>query len=422
MLNILINSYTCCPNMGSEQGMGWNWIISIAKYCECHVISEGEYRLQVENWLNEPRNAELAKRIHFYWNPVTPKIRKMCWNQGDWRFYKYYKKWQEKTADIAREICKNVHVDVLHQLNMIGFREPGFLWKVSKETGIPFVWGPIGGLKQFPLAYSEGGGLGMRTFNFVKNGLNVLQIKYDRRVAFAIKHATVLISSIPDSYNSIKRNYGKESCVIPETGCFISENVQVPPKGSVMQSKEASCQSVLKVLWVGKFDFRKRLDIAIKAIAKVNPNIQLFVYGTGNRRQVAKAEELVRCLGVEDRVTFMGNCPNSEVKEAMQKADLFLFTSVSEDTSTVVLEAISNKLPVLCFDACGMSAVIDDSVGRKIPLSTPSQSVDDFADQLGFFYTHPSELIMCSENCTKRAYELSWENKGKQIFEIYNSL
>ena len=44
MLRILINSYTCCPGMGSEQGMGWNWILSIARHCECHVITEGEYR------------------------------------------------------------------------------------------------------------------------------------------------------------------------------------------------------------------------------------------------------------------------------------------------------------------------------------------------------------------------------------------
>ena len=68
----------------------------------------------------------------------------MCWNQGDWRFYKYYKKWQWKTYLIAKEICAEVNIDVLHQLNMIGFREPGYLWKLSKENGVPFVWGPIG--------------------------------------------------------------------------------------------------------------------------------------------------------------------------------------------------------------------------------------------------------------------------------------
>ena len=30
MLNILINAYAVAPNWGSEQGVGWNWIINIA--------------------------------------------------------------------------------------------------------------------------------------------------------------------------------------------------------------------------------------------------------------------------------------------------------------------------------------------------------------------------------------------------------
>lgn len=55
----------------------------------------------------------------------------------------------------------------------------------------------------------------------------------------------------------------------------------------------------------------------------------------------------------------------------MANADLFFFTSVSEDTSTVVLEAVSCNLPVLCFDTCGMGYVINDKVGIKISLSNP---------------------------------------------------
>ena len=31
MKKILINAYACCPGMGSEQGMGWNFISGLAK-------------------------------------------------------------------------------------------------------------------------------------------------------------------------------------------------------------------------------------------------------------------------------------------------------------------------------------------------------------------------------------------------------
>ena len=62
--------------MGSEQGMGWNWILSIARHCECHVITEGEYRPKIEAWMADSANAELANRIRFYYNEVTEDVRK----------------------------------------------------------------------------------------------------------------------------------------------------------------------------------------------------------------------------------------------------------------------------------------------------------------------------------------------------------
>ena len=48
MINVLINAYAVAPNWGSEQGLGWNWVINLAKYCNVHVITEGEWRKEIE--------------------------------------------------------------------------------------------------------------------------------------------------------------------------------------------------------------------------------------------------------------------------------------------------------------------------------------------------------------------------------------
>lgn len=432
MLKILINSYTCCPGMGSEQGMGWNWITSLAKTgeVELYVISEGEYRSQIEDYLRSEKgkvkskelalagNKTWADNIHFYWNPVPQTTRDKCWNQGNWSFYPLYEKWQRKTADIAREICQKENIDVLHQLNMIGFREPGYLADVSKETGIPLVWGPIGGLKMFPLAYAKDGGPKMLAFNWLKNTITKWQIKHHTRVVRTLRQSAILISSIPDSYNAIKNYHGLDSVIIPETGCDFTSLRHKSEK-----RKDKSDKSSLKIVWVGKFDFRKRLDIALKTIALLkDKDIVLKVYGTGNEDQVAYAHELARTLGIEEMVKFMGSCPNDEVTEAMRNSDIFFFTSVSEDTSTVVLEAVSNQLPVVCFDCCGMAAVIDDKVGRKVVLTNPEQSVKDFADVIVNLYDNRELLSVMSDNCVKRAESLSWDNKAKRVLEIYKEL
>lgn len=410
MLKILINAYACSPGMGSEPGMAWNWVSNLAKFCELYIITEGEFKEKIEDVVP---TLEQGKNMHFYYNPVSDEIRKMCWNQGDWRFYKYYKEWQWKTYLIAKDICLKQNVDVLHQLNMIGFREPGYLWKLSQENGVPFVWGPIGGLKQFPVAYLKGCGLKMQLFNRLKNILNVWQLKHDRRVNDAFVTAKLLVSSIPDSYRAIKKYKGLEPIVIPETGCFEADDV----------SLERFDEKEFHVMWVGKFDFRKQLPLALKAIAMTgNPNIILDVYGGGSDEQVASAKSFVSSLGISDKVVWHGNQSNGVVMNAMRQAQLFFFTSVSEDTSTVVLEAVSNRLPVLCFNACGMAAVIDDKVGRKIPLTTPLQSVQDFSKMLNEFEGNRNLLKQMSENCKQRQTELSWDEKAKTMVGWYEKI
>ena len=410
MLKVLINAYACSPGIGSEPGMAWNWVKNLAKFCELYIITEGEFRERIEAVVP---TLEQGANMHFYYNPVSDEIRKMCWNQGDWRFYKYYRQWQWKTYLMAKDICGKEKIDVLHQLNMIGFREPGYLWKLSKENGAPFVWGPIGGLKQFPTAYLKGAGLKMQLFMRLKNFLNIWQLKHEKRVDEALKTVRLLISSIPDSYRALKKYKGLESIVIPETGCFLSEDIST----ARFDAEE------FHIMWVGKFDFRKQLPLALQAVALAkNPKLKLDVYGSGSVGQVEMAKRMGEELGISQQVIWHGNQKNDVIMEAMRKAQLFFFTSVNEDTSTVVLEAVSNRLPVVCFNACGMSAVIDDSVGRKIALSHPSQSAHDFARILNKLEGNRSLLRQLSENCKQRQMELSWEVKARKIVEEYERI
>ena len=409
--SVLINAYACSPNMGSEPGMAWNWCVHLAQYCELYIITEGEFRDKIEA---VTPNILQGKNMHFYYNSMPEKVRKMCWNQGDWRFYKHYKQWQWKTYEIAKEIIKKEHIDILHQLNMIGFREPGYLWKLSEETDIPFIWGPIGGLKQFPIQYTDGGGIRMKIFNELKNIINVWQLKHDKRVSKALQKADLLISSIPDSYKAIKKYHGLESYIIPETGCF--------EKDKTNKNIRDFNDKYLKIIWVGKFDFRKRIDIALTSIAKVcNAHIIFQIFGTGNTVQLSEAKALCRRLDIKDKVQieWKGNLPNNEIQKAMQEGHLFFFTSVNEDTSTVIMEAISNNLPVLCFDTCGMGFIINDKVGIKIPLTNPHQSVKDFAKKIEYLYNNRNILKQMSDNCLKRQKELSWDNKAKKMVELY---
>ena len=385
--------------MGSEPGMAWNWCVNLAKYCELHIITEGEFRDKIEMALPTLQH---GNNMHFYYNPVSDEIRKMCWNQGDWRFYKYYKKWQWKTYLIAKDITKQHHIDVLHQLNMIGFREPGYLWKIK---GKPFVWGPVDAKDKFPIAYLQGASLKAKLFIRLKNLLTCLQLKYSVRVRRAINRASYVISASTESKNSFAKYFN-----IDETGCYLHTDI----------TKLYKEKDTFDLLWVGKMDFRKQLSIALNTLAKLqNKNIYLHIVGSGDSSHYKKKAEI---LGVENQCIWHGQISHDDVQHIMQESDLFFFTSVAEGTPHVVLEAIGNALPILCFNVCGQGDSVNDSVGLKIPLTNPKQSANDFTEKINYLYNNRKYLQKLSEGCKQRQKELSWDYKAKQMFELYKSI
>ena len=407
MLKILINAYACSPNMGSEPGMAWNWVSNLAKFCELYIITEGEFKEKIEDVVP---TLEQGKNMHFYYNPVSDEIRKMCWNQGDWRFYKYYKEWQWKTYLIAKDICSKQNIDVLHQLNMIGFREPGYLWKLSKESGVPFVWGPVDAKDKFPVAYLGGASMKTKLFMRLKNFLTVWQLKHSKRVRQAASQASVIFSASSNSKESLKKYMAIDSPLLNETGCYVQEHPLI----------DKSQKETFDVLWVGKLDFRKQLGIALQSVAIAdNENIRLHIVGGGDAEPY---KQLANTLGVTDKCIWHGAVSHDEVQSIMQNSDVFFFTSVAEGTPHVVLEAIGNNLPVVCFDTCGQGDAVNENVGRKIELSTPMQSVHEFARVLKELERNRDLLKQMSENCKQRQLELSWEEKAKTMVKWYEKI
>lgn len=403
MLSILVNAYACSPNMGSEPGMAWNWCVNLAKHCELHIITEGEFRDKIEAVL--PALPQ-GKNMHFYYNPVSEEIRKMCWNQGDWRFYKYYKEWQWKTYLIAKDICQKTHIDILHQLNMIGFREPGYLWKIPD---IPFVWGPVDAKESFPLAYLEGASLKTKLFIQLKNAITKWQLQHAKRVRLAVKRASCVISASSNSQQAFKKYYQIDSPLLNETGCYIQKHPII----------DKSQKEYFDVLWVGKLDFRKQLSLALRSIAATkNPHIKLHIVGGGNNFIY---QTLAKELGIESQCKWYGAISHEEVQTIMQKSDVFFFTSVAEGTPHVVLEAISNNLPIVCFNTCGQGDSVNEKVGRKIELSNPNLSANEFAIILNHLESNRDLLKELATNCGKRQEELSWETKVKHMIGLYQS-
>lgn len=410
MINVLISAYAVSPNLGSEPAVGWNWTIELAKYCNVHVITESEFKNDIEEAL---QHIPQKDNIRFYFNDIGEKARKMCWNQGDYRFYYYYKKWQKKTCDIALEIIENNKIDIIHQLNMIGYREPGYLWKIKN---IPYVWGPIGGFNFVKASFLSSLGFKKAIFYTFKNLVNIIQAITNPRVRKSIKRANLLLAASGSTQIAIENFYNKKSTILNETGCYVRNKVSELDSKSIKE---------FRIVWVGRFIPTKLLNLALEAIKKVEhlENLKFHIVGAGANDSVTnKYKDYAKKLCIENICVWHNKVPHEEVDQIMNKSHLLFFSSIVEGTSHVVLEAIANNLPILCFDCCGHGEIVTENIGRKISLTNPQKSVNALAKEIEYLYSNRMHLQQMSENCNDKIKHLSWQIKGENMHRLYKEL
>jgi len=114
-----------------------------------------------------------------------------------------------------------------------------------------------------------------------------------------------------------------------------------------------------RLLFVGQLKCVKRVDRAITAVA-ANPGTELrLVYHNDSAEGTLRS--LARTLGVEDRVTFVGQRYGFDLREEYRSAHALVLPSRSEALPSVVTEALLTGLPVLASDVGGVSSQVGDA-------------------------------------------------------------
>ena len=118
--------------------------------------------------------------------------------------------------------------------------------------------------------------------------------------------------------------------------------------------------SATVLLSVGEVNWNKNHQLCITALAQLHKtNLYYVICGSGTLLE--KNKLLAKKLGVEKQVIFTGY--RKDVAIFYQMADLFLFPSYREGLSLALMEAMVNKLPVICSDIRGNCDLVDDGWG-----------------------------------------------------------
>lgn len=398
MLDVLVNAYAVSPNKGSEPGMAWNWITNLADHCRMHVVTEAEFADEIRAAHESLPNRE---NLSFDFVDIgSDRIREMCWNQGDWRFYWFYRRWQLMALEQAKRIVGERSIDILHQLNMIGYREPGFLWRIDN---LPFVWGPIGGFGEIPAPFLGNFPPKERLRQRVKNAVNRYQYRFGR-VQSAIARADALLAANSAAFDVLSR-------YAPDRTHLVNDTASYEPVEPAARSGDEG----LSLCWVGKHAPRKALFLACEVMQQVSDlDVVLNVVGIDSA-EVPEFQSL-------PNVRFLGLVPHTEAMELMRSSDALLFTSLHEGTPHAVLESLHLGVPVLCHDAWGQGDVVDDTCGIKIPFRDPQVSIDGFASAIRTLRADAALLDRLRAGATRRAAAITWGRRAEVVAGIYRSV
>ena len=127
------------------------------------------------------------------------------------------------------------------------------------------------------------------------------------------------------------------------------------------------------VLFLGRIDYKKGLDVLIPAFAAANaPDATLVIAGPDRDGYEPVARELVARHGIGDRVLFTGMLRGRERIEAYVDAAIFALTSHQENFGITVIEAIACGCPALISDQVNIhSEVTGAGAGEVIPMGIP---------------------------------------------------
>ena len=151
-----------------------------------------------------------------------------------------------------------------------------------------------------------------------------------------------------------------------------------------------------RVLFVGRLDYEKRLDILLHAIKEISTEIdvQLEIVGNGGERETL--EKLSESLAISDRVHFLGFVSEEELPRAYERASVFAMPSIAELQSIATMEAMASGRPVIGADAMALPHLIHS--GDNGYLYQP-EDVQELASRLREVLTaDKEELERMSEN------------------------
>ena len=405
-LKIFISAYACEPSLGSEIGVGWNWVLEMSKYFELWVLTRKSNQKTIEIWLEENSN---YKSINFVYFDLPYYLR--FWKKGLRGVRTYYNIWQWCSNSIVKKTMQTNNIQIFHHLTY-----GNALWSIS-SFGMKqfFIWGPLGGTEIIPRSFTRNYSFKGKLIESIRRK-TIKLLPYNLGFQNRCKHADLILSKTEIHKNNIPLRYKHKSVLFTDVA---ADNLKYK-----LIDKQNKNNPIIFIV-VGKLDPWRGFDLLIEAFAKAlikNKNIRLQILGEGFDQK--RLKNLILELGIAQNSQMFGHVSMKTYRTLMQKADVVVNPCLKEGAVTTSFDAMAMGKPLICLDTTGYTRYFSKEYAEIIPIQSRNKTINNLSKALLKLTDNDLRKKM-GAMAFENAQNFSWENKGLEIYNIitryYNS-
>lgn len=407
-MKLLYIAYSCDPFNGSEDQIGWNIPISSEKLGnEVYVITKEEHRETITEYIeNHP-----WIKINFFYVDI-PKIYKFFFTSLLYSMRIIL--WQKQSYKLAKKICNDYEIKIIHQVTPIEVRALGDYGKIKD---IHFVAGPIGGgfpipkpLRDYTKKY-----VFTEFFRKVLNTFSFILLKFNSKVKkcdyiFFINEETKVMF---DKFHiPINENTWEYHCDVGIANELLRKPKKIENKDNII------------FLVPGRLTYRKGHQLLFDSIPR---NIDSSISFTFRIVGGGPHEKKIRSKINEDpflkkHVILVGKVPYNEMEKEYEECSVVVFPSLSEGTGMVLIEGIANSKPLITAKLFGAKIMLNEFSSWLYYGENKKQIIDSFRSSITEVLYKTDEIYLKSKAAYEIASYYTWDSKVVHFMDIYKKI
>ena len=399
---ILLSAYACELNKGSEPEVGWMWALTLSQLGhEVYVVTRLNNKKNIEELT---RNIKF-KNLHFHYFDYPNWVVKFIKGKHNPRSYFYFFIWQIGIFFSTKSLIKKIKFDFIQHVTFVSLRFPSFLC----FNKIPFIFGPVSGGDIVPYQLMKS----FSIYNKLQNLLRNFSNKY-------IKISPLMNMTFFNSKKILVNNLNTKELIPNKYHYKVEQMLAI--------GKETFCNNeidlnkdhnVFNICYAGNLNEEKGLGIVLKTFARLhskNKSIKLTIIGSG--KDEVKFKKVAVKYKINNNLNWLGKIEQNKVLKIFKNSDLLLFPSLRDSGGFVVLEALSQSLPVATLNIGGPGLMIDNDCGIKINVNKKNENeiIYELSTKINELIDNDSLIIYKRKKSLEKVNNFTWKIKAQKLY------